>query len=605
MDAPSRRAPPLRATLFRIALALLAGLAFWCCELGGTQPEPKELITILVPDSLSRYDTVRVALLAPGGADTLEILWNGPLAKASDLRRLAPRAYAGGPVDVYIEGRKNGLIGYRKLTRYREAGRKPETITLSLPARKDVVRPIVSLNEDTLMYIGLGESYTDAPVSCQDDRDGPLKVERTGSVNTAKLGDYPLTYLCTDSAGNVSTPRTRLVKVVIAPDKASPSVLLAGLDSMTVEIGHRFADPGATCIDDRDKSLKPKVTGTVDTAKAGIYVLTYACTDSAGNRSAPRTRNVRVLETPDAVRPVLKLRSSDTLEANLGVSLRDTGAVCADDRDGPLPVTVSGGVDVSKDGDYTLSYACADKAGNVSGLDQVIRVKRRTVFRFEKETTIDTLDLARNPNQGYTGVLAFTEHPTDRYVTVVKIGLSQVSKAGLKSAKIRFLTYGGGDSPWPGTPMTLDFRIYAVKSEWTEGRGNWYWASGGWQNNGETLLSNYGLSDSVKARSANPLSSTGLAPEDKAIARARNLDSLSMERVTLTYDVKHGIGPVPAPKDLVTLDLEITDYVRNTDPAREYGLLITVAGVPAGEYIAFLTKEIGDGTFGPQLILEY
>jgi hypothetical protein len=54
---------------------------------------------------------------------------------------------------------------------------------------------------------------------------------------------------------------------------------------MSLVVGDTFTDLGATAADDVDGDLTAKIvkTGTVDTATAGSYSLTYSATDAAGN----------------------------------------------------------------------------------------------------------------------------------------------------------------------------------------------------------------------------------------------------------------------------------------------------------------------------------
>jgi hypothetical protein len=69
-------------------------------------------------------------------------------------------------------------------------------------------------------------------------------------------------------------------------DTTPPVVTLVGDAAMQITVGPSadgFTDPGATASDDVDGSLTPVVTGSVDTATAGLYTLTYTATDAAGN----------------------------------------------------------------------------------------------------------------------------------------------------------------------------------------------------------------------------------------------------------------------------------------------------------------------------------
>ena len=64
-----------------------------------------------------------------------------------------------------------------------------------------------------------------------------------------------------------------------------PIVTLIGDAAMQLNVGDTFTDPGATALDNVDGDLTAKIveTGSVDTATAGSYPLTYNATDAAGN----------------------------------------------------------------------------------------------------------------------------------------------------------------------------------------------------------------------------------------------------------------------------------------------------------------------------------
>ncbi|MBQ2917489.1 MAG: transglycosylase domain-containing protein [Clostridia bacterium] len=79
------------------------------------------------------------------------------------------------------------------------------------------------------------------------------------------------------------------------PDTEKPIIKLNGSSSITIKVNDKFTDPGATAKDNKDGDLtsKIKVTGTVDTSKAGTYKITYTVQDTAKNK-ATVTRTVIV-----------------------------------------------------------------------------------------------------------------------------------------------------------------------------------------------------------------------------------------------------------------------------------------------------------------------
>lgn len=82
-------------------------------------------------------------------------------------------------------------------------------------------------------------------------------------------------------------------------DTVPPVISLLGneTDVVVYKSSTTYNDLGATATDDKDGTVTPVVTGTVDMNSAGEYKLTYTATDAAGN-SATKTRTVIVDAAP-------------------------------------------------------------------------------------------------------------------------------------------------------------------------------------------------------------------------------------------------------------------------------------------------------------------
>ena len=70
----------------------------------------------------------------------------------------------------------------------------------------------------------------------------------------------------------------------------------------------------------------------------------------------------------DTTKPNLSLNGSSTMNIDLGSSFTDPGATAVDETDGDISssIGVTGSVDSSTVGTYTLTYTVSDKAGDVS-----------------------------------------------------------------------------------------------------------------------------------------------------------------------------------------------------------------------------------------------
>ena len=77
------------------------------------------------------------------------------------------------------------------------------------------------------------------------------------------------------------------------------------------------------------------MSGSVDSDRAGVYVLTYTAVDSEGNEAKPVTRTVTVADTTP---PVITLLGEATVEIDQNTSYTDAGATAVDAVDGVVDV---------------------------------------------------------------------------------------------------------------------------------------------------------------------------------------------------------------------------------------------------------------------------
>ena len=79
--------------------------------------------------------------------------------------------------------------------------------------------PMITLIGSNPITVSVGNTYTDQGATAQDVEDGDIttNIVVTGTVNTATLGTYTVTYNVSDSDGLSATEVTRTVSVVSAP----------------------------------------------------------------------------------------------------------------------------------------------------------------------------------------------------------------------------------------------------------------------------------------------------------------------------------------------------------------------------------------------------
>jgi len=230
----------------------------------------------------------------------------------------------------------------------------------------DTTKPVIQLIGAAELTVEGGAVFTDPGAAATDNYDGDITahIVVTGSVNTAAVGAYLLTYNVSDAAGNAAIPVVRTVHVV---DTTAPVIQLAGTAELTVEGGSIFMDPGVTATDncDGDISADVVVSGSVNTGIVGDYTLTYNVSDVAGNVATPVVRTVHVVDTTT---PVIQLVGATEMTVESGSVFTDPGAMATDNCDGDITahIVVTGSVNTTFLGIYTLTYDVSDTAGNVA-----------------------------------------------------------------------------------------------------------------------------------------------------------------------------------------------------------------------------------------------
>ena len=218
----------------------------------------------------------------------------------------------------------------------------------------DTTAPVITVTGSNPLTVELSGTYTELGATA----DGGETVTPSGTVDTSTLGAYTITYTATDSAGNVGTA-TRTVNVV---DTTAPVITVTGSNPLTVELSGSYTELGATA----DGGETVTLSGTVDTSTLGAYTITYTATDGAGNVGTA-TRTVNVVDTTS---PVITVTGSNPMTVELSGSYTELGATA----DGGETVTLSGTVDTSTLGAYTITYTATDTGGNVGTATRTVNV---------------------------------------------------------------------------------------------------------------------------------------------------------------------------------------------------------------------------------------
>lgn len=240
----------------------------------------------------------------------------------------------------------------------------------------------ISLKDNEYRKINIRQIQEDKLIPPRaSDCDGYVIVE-----NSSGLYKYDTYLKCkniymTNGYGKQSSLKKNTAKTQTEKDTKKPTITLLGSSKITVGLGEKFKDPGASASDniDGDISKKIKIEGTVDTSIEGTYTLTYTVSDKSGNTSSKKrtvivSKDVNTkAEEKDKIVPVITFTNENAYQRickgdKVNISKDGVyGYSAHDDVDGDITdrVKVTGQIGtVSVEGEYTIDYSVKDKAGN-------------------------------------------------------------------------------------------------------------------------------------------------------------------------------------------------------------------------------------------------
>ena len=122
-------------------------------------------------------------------------------------------------------------------------------------------------------------------------------------------------------------------------DITPPVVTLTGNASMTISLQGTYNELGATATDDKDGTITPVASGTVNTNLTGTYTITYTATDAAGNVGT-------------ATRSVIVQNDAFALAGTYGVSENISGTIYTFPQTVSVSTTVNNRVEFNKFANY-------------------------------------------------------------------------------------------------------------------------------------------------------------------------------------------------------------------------------------------------------------
>src|SRR5450759_456027 len=242
------------------------------------------------------------------------------------------------------------------------------------------------------------------------------------------------------------------------PDPTPPVITVNGSNPVNITVGTTYIDAGAVAVDAVDGSVAVVPTGSVNTKKAGTYIITYTSTDKAGNK-ATAIRIVNVVKSlTDTIHPVITINGLNPVNITVGTTYIDAGAVAVDAVDGSVAVVTTGSVNTKKAGTYTITYTSTDKAGNKATAIRIVNVVKSLTDTIHPVITINGLNPVNiTVGTTYIDAGAVAVDAVDGSVAVVATGSVNTKKAGTYT-----ITYTSTDKA--GNKATAIRIVNVVKS---------------------------------------------------------------------------------------------------------------------------------------------
>ncbi|MCD4826380.1 MAG: DUF5011 domain-containing protein [Acholeplasmataceae bacterium] len=236
-----------------------------------------------------------------------------------------------------------------------------------------------------------------------------------------------------------------------------PEIKLYGDAQMTIAHGSEFIDPGAFITNEENNLIT--ITGTVDTQTPGTYVITYAFTYNQIIYEVIRTV---IVETADTI--TFSLNGDREIDIELGQSFVDPGYTISDTS---IDVTITGEVDTTTVGTYTLTYTA-----NQISLTRLIHVFKPIYYEINSTHISDdcvTLNLyTTNPYSFYETLKVQIYQQNVFYDEIDLIdGFNSIEfnhlDRGFDYELIIYATYIIGDDTFSETDSIAFFNIFEIE----------------------------------------------------------------------------------------------------------------------------------------------
>lgn len=197
-----------------------------------------------------------------------------------------------------------------------------------------------------------------------------INYKINGTINNKKVGKYILTYNA--KYGKKSLKKEKEIRVI---DTKKPELIIEGnFDNVCPNGKNDNVILSAT--DNYDGDITNNIKYLIKDNK-----IIYKVSDSSGNTTKKEfNANIK-----DDEKPTILLDGDKTIYLSVNSKYEELGYVAIDNCDGDITkkVNITGKIDTSKEGVYTLTYSVSDSNNNKVSVNRTIRVFKKNIYKPE------------------------------------------------------------------------------------------------------------------------------------------------------------------------------------------------------------------------------
>ncbi|MEJ2489776.1 MAG: DUF5011 domain-containing protein, partial [Sulfurovaceae bacterium] len=265
-----------------------------------------------------------------------------------------------------------------------------ETVTITVLPNANQNQPPVAIIDANATEVNINEqiqlsaansSDSDGEIASYawyDETDTLIGSTREITYAFQEVGTHTLKLTVTDDKGaQTSATKTFTITAKLLSITLNPATSLSMETNTTTSVTAQGAYEDSTTKDitqavtwsSSDTTIVSIDKGVLSAHKEGTVTITA----SLGSVSSDEI-TVTVTEPLDATPPVITLNGEVTITLTVGDTYTEQGATALDDVDGNVTVTISGTVDTSTEGNYTITYSATDSAGNTMTAQRIVVV---------------------------------------------------------------------------------------------------------------------------------------------------------------------------------------------------------------------------------------